>query len=104
MPPWFTGQMAESRMADRRREAEARRSVSFTSAHPPAPLVVSLRLVRGWPVGPVRRSSPVGDVWPGLTRSWSDRQAEPQAALPEPVPQLDDDDRNAEPMTPAVVG
>jgi hypothetical protein len=43
MPPWFTGPMAESRMADRRREAEARRSVSLTSTEVPAPLVVPLR-------------------------------------------------------------
>ncbi len=27
MPPWFTGQMAESRMADRQIEADARRHV-----------------------------------------------------------------------------
>jgi hypothetical protein len=35
MPPWFTGQMAASRMADRNREAGVRRSLG-SMAPPPA--------------------------------------------------------------------
>jgi hypothetical protein len=44
-PAWFTGQMAESHMADRLREADVRRSVHDTapeSSGSPDPLVVPL--------------------------------------------------------------
>jgi hypothetical protein len=37
MPPWFTGQMAESRMADRQMEAGARRSLRPTAPPPAVP-------------------------------------------------------------------
>jgi hypothetical protein len=37
MPPWFTGQMAESRMADRQMEATARRSLGSTTRPPAVP-------------------------------------------------------------------
>ena len=65
MPPWFIGSMVESRMADRRREAVARRSTRQMAPERPNATTVVLhrsRLARwvgqmliaggGWLAGP----------------------------------------------------